>query len=209
MTVSSLRSLWELLDRKQRRTVLWLQALCMLMAVATLAGVASLMPFLLALTNRESIATQPALAAMQRALAFGSPTRFTAVLGAGFVLAMLVANLVNLLGNAAMTRFALAVGDEFHVALLDEYLSRDHRDRTAAGAGTLSNRVVYTVNRVATGLIDGCLALLANAMSVLVICASMIWLNPGIVLTALAWVGSAYLVTYALVRRRLNRDGAA
>jgi HlyD family secretion protein len=206
--MSTSLDLWRLLDRKQRRAFLWLQGVAVLMAFTTLVGVAALVPFLLSLTDRQRFASLPAVAAFYRTLGFESQGRFSVALGVGFVVAVMLANLVNLLGARAMTRFALEVGDGFHAALLDEYLSRDLKNRASCGAGALFNRVIYAVNRVATGLIDGTLQLIANALSVLVICASLVWLNPRIVLAALTWIGCAYLLTYALARRKLGRDGA-
>ena len=206
--MSVLRELWKLLDRRQRRAFVWLQVLALLMAFTTLGGVAALVPFLLAVTDQQSVAGSSLLATVYRTFGFETPGQLSLALGAMFVIAVLLANLVNLLGSAAMTRFALSVGDGFHTALLDEYLSRDLRFHAASGAGNLFNRVVYTVNRVATGLIDSCMAMIASAFSVLVICGSIIWLNPSIVLTALAWIGGAYLLNFALVRRRLRRHGA-
>jgi ATP-binding cassette, subfamily B, bacterial PglK len=206
--VGTLLELWSLLDRRQRRAFVWLQALSVLMAFTTLGGVAALVPFLLALTDQHSIAQQPLLGAVYRELGLEDPHSFTLLLGAAFVVAVLLANLVTLLGAAAMKRFALAVGDDFNSALLDEYLWRDLRSRTVSGAGKLFNRVIHSVDRVTNGLIESCLVLISSALGVLVICATIVWLNPLIVLAALLWIGAAYLLTYIAARRRLGRNGA-
>jgi ABC-type multidrug transport system fused ATPase/permease subunit len=206
--MDALLELWRLLDHRQRRAFFALQGVAVLMAISTLGGVAALVPFLIALADPAQVAAHPLLASVYRALAPGNPHRFTLALGAGFVIVMLLSNLINLLGAAAMTRFAFAIGDEFQAALLDEYLRRDRRSHASSGAGALFNRVIYTVNRVATGLIDNGMLLIASALSVLIICASIVWVNPPVVVGALVWIGGAYLTSYVLARRKLAGNGA-
>ena len=206
--MDALLELWRLLDRRQRRAFYALQGVALLMAFSTLGGVAALVPFLIALTDPAQVSGHPLLASIYRAVAPSDPHRFTLVLGVAFVVVMLLSNLINLLGTAAMARFAFAIGDEFQAALLDEYLRRDRRSHATNGAGALFNRVIFTVNRVATGLIDNGMLLIASALSVLIICASIVWVNPPIVVGALVWIGGAYLTTYVLARRKLAGNGA-
>jgi ABC-type multidrug transport system fused ATPase/permease subunit len=205
--MNTLRALWGLLDGRQRRRFMLLQIVSMLMACSTVVGIAALTPFLMVLANPALIDTNAAMHWVFGALGFTSHESFLLVLGAGFVLAVLLGNVIGLLGTHALTRYALQVGDGLHAALLDEYLNRDLQFHLRTGPATLFNRVVYATNRVATGMLEGALVLIASLTQVLFIVCTVWFVNPLLAGMAALWIGGTYLLSYVLARRRLYRNG--
>jgi ATP-binding cassette, subfamily B, bacterial PglK len=205
--MSTLRALWGLLDARQRRRVLWLQAVGVLMACSTVVGIAALTPFLMVLADPTLIEKNTALAWLFDVLHFSARESFLVALGAGFVLVVLMGSVIGLLGTNALVRFALEVGDGLHAALLDEYLHRGLQFHSQVGAATLFNRVVYAINRVATGMLEGSMLLVSSATQVLFIVATICFVSPWLAALAALWIGGTYLLSYALARRRLHRNG--
>jgi HlyD family secretion protein len=205
--MNTLRSLWRLLDARQRRRLLWLQLVAVLMACSTVVGIAALTPFLMVLADPTLIEKNAALAWLFEALHFSSRESFLVALGAGFVIVVFIGSVIGLLGTNALVRFALDVGDGLHAALLDEYLHRGLQFHARIGAATLFNRVVYAINRVATGMLEGTMLLIASATQVLFIVATICFVNPWLAALAALWIGGTYLLSYALARRRLHRNG--
>jgi ATP-binding cassette, subfamily B, bacterial PglK len=199
--------LWRLLDRQQRRRLMLLQLLSLVMAASTLVGIAAILPFFTVLADPESISGSAALSAVYEHLGFGTQRSFMVMLGFGFVVILLLANLVNLFGSLAMSRFAFQVGDGFYVALFTEYLHRDYRFHVSTNSATLSRNVTHEAGRVVTGILQGGLVLITNLATIVFIVVSVVILNPWIAGLALAGLGTSYVLLYMLARGRLRRNG--
>ena len=96
------RELWALLDTRQRRRFLLTQALALLMAVCTLAGVAAMVPFFAVLADRALISRNPQLAWLDQHLGFATQQGFILALGVAVLLIVLLGNAINLLGTLAL-----------------------------------------------------------------------------------------------------------
>src|SRR5688572_7011305 len=119
-------SIWRLLDSGQRRRLMALQVLSLLMAFSTAGGIAAILPFFTALADPHVIERSNLLRSLYEAAGFSHPQAFVTALGIAFAAMILLANAINLLGSLAMNRFAFEVGNRFHVAMFSEYLRRDY-----------------------------------------------------------------------------------
>lgn len=200
-------AVWDLLTVPQRRKLIALQILSLLMAFSTLSGIAALMPFLMVLSDPHAVITTAALSWWYSALGFESARAFVAALGAAFVAIVLLSNALNLWGTLAMTRFAQQIGNRFHSVLLNEYLHCEYLFHTRHSSAELFDKVVYATNRVTTGLIEGGLILVTNAVVVVLIVVSTMFVNPLVAASAAVWLGGAYLLVYWGARRKLTSNG--
>src|ERR1700688_1283769 len=104
--MSVLLPLWRLLDHRQRRRLVGLQVLSIVMALSTVGGIAAVLPFFAALADPHAIEHNALLRAVLQRMHIGNAGSFTAVLGMAFVAVILIANAVNLFGFMAINRFA-------------------------------------------------------------------------------------------------------
>src|SRR6185437_8626117 len=109
--------IWRLLDRSQRRRLVALQMLSVLMALSTVGGIAAVVPFFAVLADPGSIESNAVLRALYRHLHFASQGSFVIALGGAFIGLVLLASAINLFGTLAINRFALQLGDSFFVRL--------------------------------------------------------------------------------------------
>ncbi len=199
--------LWQLLDARQRRGLVLAQTLALLMATSTFAGVAAVIPFFAVLGDRQLIGRNALLTWLYHTLGFANQGSFLLALGMGLLAAVLLGNLINLVGSLVLNRFAYRIGDHFCVALFEEYLRRGHQFHLACNSAKLFNNVVWEVTRGTTGMLQSFLLLTTNiAISVLII-SSMVILHPVIGLTAMTALGGSYAAVYVFARRRLLRNG--
>jgi HlyD family secretion protein len=199
--------LWRLLSAHRRRQLGWLQLVSLLMAFSTLGGVAAIVPFFTLLADPGAIDRHALLAALYRAGGFADRDTFLGFLGAAFAAMVLLSNAVNLAGSAALNRFALGLGRDFHVALFEEYLHRDYPFHLRWDAATLANKVINETARVVTGMVQGGLNLVANLLACALIVGSILLMNPLLALaTALLFMAS-YAAIYFALRQRLARRG--
>jgi len=198
---------WRLLDTAQQRECIFVLSISIVSSCATLVGIAGIAPFFAVLTDPAVIARNPQLAWLQQALAMQSSQGLLVWLGIGFVALLLFANVVDYLALRSIGRFAHGVGARLHALLFNEYLHRDlasHRRGHNAGRTT---RVVQEVNRTVAVIQSG-LTLIGGTVSIALIVGAVIVINPAIASVAVLLISASYAVIYALVRRRLIRNGA-
>jgi len=199
--------LWRALTPGQRRQFIALQVLTFLMSLSTLAGVAAIVPFFSVLADPDAIGRHTLLEWLYQASRAEDSATFLLLLGGGFIVMVVIANLVNLAGTLAVARFSLRVGREFHVALYEEYLHRDYLFHLRSGSVTLMNNVLHEVARAVTSVVQGGTTLVGSVLTSLLIVGSVLWMNPLLASVAAAAFLGAYASIYLLARRRLAWHG--
>jgi ATP-binding cassette, subfamily B, bacterial PglK len=202
-----LARIWRLLDRQQRRQLIALQLLSVLMALSAVVGIAGVVPFFAVLADPHSIERNLVLRVLYQHLRFASQGAFLIALGSAFVGLVLLANAVNLFGMLAINRFALRVGDTFIVRLFDLYLRRDFGIYLRSSSAALANKLLHESGRVSTGVLRQSLILGSNLVMIVLLLGAILLVNPLVALGAVVAVGSAYAAIYAVTRGLLLRNG--
>jgi ATP-binding cassette, subfamily B, bacterial PglK len=205
-----LRTLWQLLDRGQKVTLLALQMLSVLMAMATVVGIVAILPFLTVLADPGAVDRSGTLRFLFRRLGLDAAggTHSVLALGAVFIALVAIANAVNLGGSLLLSRFALKVGDAFNCSLFAEYLARGYEFHLATHSATLSARLLHESRRVTVGVLQSVLMLGANLATIALIVGSMVLLDPLIATLALALLSVSYGLIYVAASGKLLRNGA-
>lgn len=205
--IETLLGIWRLFDSRQRRQLMLLQVLSVLMAFCTLGGIAAVLPFFTVLADPQSIQRSGLLSSLFHWLNFSDERQFVVALGIGFVAIVLLSNAVNLIGGIAMNRFALSVGNDFRSTLFEEYLHRGYQFHARINSSTLTSKVINETGRVAQGLLQSGLTLIANLIVVAFIVVSVSFVQPLVAIPAVAVLGAAYAIIYMFARRRLLDNG--
>lgn len=204
--MNALGALWNLLPRDLRRRLVVLALLAFVMALSTVAGLVSVMPFFALLSDPGQLESSRWLQAVQSTLGFATPRSFLVAIGAAFVITLLIANAINYFGARAMYTFALRAADEVRVRLFGAYLRSDYLFHVRNDHARLGNDVLHESDRVAA-VIHGGFQLLTAGAVVMLISVSILIMNPLISLGAIAVFGGSYALTYARSRRQLQRNG--
>jgi ATP-binding cassette, subfamily B, bacterial PglK len=205
--VKLLTDLWRLLDARERRRLPALLVFGVVMAVATLAGIAAVVPFFAVIGDPGYIGRSRVLSWLFQQGGFVTDGGFMVALGIGFLALVLGANVINLWGSLAMFRFARRTGDRLSGSLFREYLYREHQFHLTANSATLFNNIVWEVNRGITGVLQALFTLTTNAVTSALILGSIVVLNPVIALGALVALAGSYGLIYLFTRQRLLQNG--
>ena len=203
--MSVLHTIWRLLDHRQRRSLIGLQLLSIVMALTTVGGVAAVLPFFAALADPNSIKHYAIARAILQSVRLDDSS-FVLVLGIGFGAAVLVANAVNLYGFLAISRFATRVGDALYVRLFDEYMHRDYEFHARNSVSVLAGKVQESV-RVTCVILQQALTLVTSLVTILFVTAAVVLVNPVVAVCATAGLGASYAAIYVTTRGRLSRNG--
>src|SRR5579862_3625613 len=102
--------LWSVLTPPQRRRILAAQVISVAMAFFTVTGIAAIAPFFAVLGDPRLIYRNRLLHWLFTEGGFSSERAFVIALGCGFVVVVLVANVVTAIGSLTMNRLALRIG---------------------------------------------------------------------------------------------------
>ena len=204
--MSVLLTLWRLLDRPQRRQIVGLQLLSIVMALSTVGGIAAVLPFFAALADPHAIEHNALLRAVSQRAHLDGGGSFSAVLGMAFVAVIFIANAVNLFGFMAINQFAARIGDTLYVRLFAEYIHRDYEFHVHSKSSALASKVQESA-RVASSILQHALILVTNLVTIVCVAAAVVLVNPIVAVAAIVGLGASYAAIYATARRRLLRNG--
>jgi ATP-binding cassette, subfamily B, bacterial PglK len=204
--MSVLLTLWRLLDHPQRRQIVGLQLLSIVMAMSTVGGIAAVLPFFAALADPHAIEHNAVLRAVSQRAHLDDGGSFSAVLGVAFVAVIFIANAVNLFGFMAINQFAARIGDTLYVRLFAEYIHRDYEFHIHNKSSALASKVRESA-RVASSILQHALILVTNLVTIVCVAAAVVLVNPIVAVAAIVGLGASYAAIYATARRRLLRNG--
>jgi ATP-binding cassette, subfamily B, bacterial PglK len=205
--VKVLVQVWHLLDRAQRRQLIVLQLLSVVMALSAVGGIAAILPFFAVLADPNSIDRNAVLRALYQHLHFAGTSSFVTALGAAFAGLILFANALNLFGMLAINRFALRVSDTFFVRLFEQYLQRDFGFHLRSNSAALASTLLHESGRVSIGILRQGLVLVTNLVTIAFVMLSILILNPLVALGAILGLGVVYAAVYVITRGLLLRNG--
>ena len=197
------RAFWVLLPPPMRRRCVVLLGLAVVMAVTTVAGLVSVMPFFHLLSASESTPTTRWLQGIRESLGIADDRLFLGTAGLLFVLTLIVANVINYFGVRRMHTFALSAADAIRVRLFGVYLRSDYLFHTRHDGARLGNDVLHESDRIIILASVGLQAVTSTGV-VLLIAVSLVVMNPWVSLATLLMFGSAYAFIFARSRKQLR-----
>jgi len=208
----TLVAVWRLLDRRQRWQLFGLQLLSVLMGLATVGGIAAVLPFFTVLADPGSVERSPLLHFLYHELhvghlRFDTERSFVVALGIALALLVALANVINLAGTLLMNRFAYQVGEAFRTALFDEYLNRSLAFHLRTHSSLLESKILHEINRITAGILQNGLILITNVVMIACIAACVVLLDPPVTLLAVMGLGVSYGVIYVIARSKLLHNG--
>ena len=202
-----LRDLWSVLTPRQRLGVIAGQGLAVLMAFATVTGIAAIAPFFAVLGDPEVIERNRWLHGLYEHFGFSGRRGFEVALGVGFIAVVLLANLVNFLGSWALSRLAWWIGSDLQCALFAEYLHRPYVFHARTHSAVLLSNVMSETARATHEILHNGLLAVSNLISAACILVAMLLLNPAIAIGMVLALAGGYAFVYFVVRNRVLRTG--
>ena len=201
------RRLLDLLDVREKRQFALLFAMILAMGLLDVVGVASILPFLAVLSNRDIVQDNIVLAFVYDALAFTSTDGFLVFLGLVTLAFVVLGQTFKALTLYAVNRFGKMREYSIGARLLAGYLHQPYAwflDRHSADLG--KSVLSEVANVVGTALLPAARGL-AQGVVVIFLVALLVVVNPlAAAVTALVVAGS-YGLVFAVSRRYLSHIG--
>lgn len=206
MNIETLKTAWGLLSSRERRIWFAVLAISLLAAVAQVAMVGSVMPFLEFISDPLAASENKFISRLKQATGFDN-YKLALLLGFGSIAVILTSNLVLAMRSYAMSRFAVMRIHTISSRLLRSYMGRPYEYFLNRNSGDISKRILSETGEISSAFLQPLSELIASAMSALMLLALLTYLQPVGTLVGFGLVLIIYLSIYRVAGRFLARLG--
>jgi ATP-binding cassette, subfamily B, bacterial PglK len=202
------RKCWALLPPRLRWGTLGIFLLINLHAVAQLAMVASILPFLQAIADPAGAARfAPIWERVRGLLGPMEDVTWLLLLGSLVVVAVLFANAVGAIHSVLLARFSSRLNSHLSSALLRSHLLRPYPFYLNRSSSEFLTSIFSEVYLVTQGFLQTAMMGLSRLLTVLALGGLLLLLSPWVTLAAGIFFAGSYTGVYLILRRRLAAAG--
>ncbi|SES34763.1 HlyD family secretion protein [Vreelandella subterranea] len=204
---SRVKKLYWLLTSEQRKKLLRLQVLVVLMAFAEVAGVAAIGPFMAVVGDISRLEGESTLAQLYTASGMETPRQFLFWLGIAVLMALTCAALISMYATWRLALYAQQVGAELSIRLYQHYMQQPWLFHASGSSSQLTNKIAQETGRITNSIIQPLMQMNAKGVMAVVMAITIFLYNPLVAIAGLFIFGVAYFVLYRTVRKRLTQNG--
>lgn len=207
----TLKKLLFLLTSHERKWAGLLFVMIVIMAFLEMVNIASILPFMAVLTNPDLIETNVILKIMfQNLNSFGveNNQQFLFILGGLVFLLLILSIIFKAFTTYALIRFAQMREYSIGKRLVEEYLHQPYSWFLNRHSADLGKTILSEVNTIIANGITPLLQLIAKSVVLIAIIILLIIVDPKLTFIVCFSLGSAYGLTFYLIRKYLIRLGS-
>lgn len=204
---TTLKQLWQILTPLDKRKLLLVLALVMIMALIEAAGVVSIMPFLAVLSNPEAIVNNSLLQKLYDFFSSNTPQQFIMYLGILSLIVVVVSTCVKISTQYALNRFASLQRHYFASRLLKIYLQQNYEFFIQRNSSSLIKNILSEVDQLIGSMIIPALNLMSSGLVLLTMIGILLIYDPVMAISTASVLVGFYLIIYWLVRKKLDQIG--
>lgn len=204
---STYRQLFDLLDARERRRILLLLVMISVAAVMDMVGIASILPFLAAVSDPAGAKSHALLSGLYRFFGFTNDRSFLVFLGLLVLAALVLGMIAKVTANFAISRFGHMRNHTIGSRLLAAYLRQPYVWFLNHHSADLGKTVLYEVERIIMESLLPSVRLVSYLVSLLFLIGLLIAVQPWVAFVSAAVMGGSYSLIYWLARRKVGQLG--
>lgn len=205
--LSNIKKLYRLLSSDQRRRLLRLQVLVVMMAFAEIAGIAAIGPFMAVVGDMSRLEGEGILGDLYRLSGAGDPTTFLFWMGLGVLGVLALAALISVFTTWKLSLYSQQVGAELSTRLFKHYMKQDWLFHSSGSSSELTNKIAQECRRISDNVLTPLMHINAKMVIALFIALAIFLFNPWVALSGMVLFGLVYWGLYRTVRRKLTNNG--
>lgn len=205
--LSSIRVLFRLLTKAQRRKLLGLQVLVVLMAFAEVVGVMMIGPFMALVSNIDKLHESIFLSKIYVEIGFSSHIDFLIFSGVLVLVVLGISSAISIIAVWRLSAAAQYIGAELSSRLYRHYMRQPWLFHAGESSSQLTNKIAQECGRVTNQIITPMLNIFAKAVIVMAMAIAIFIFNPVIALVGVTIFSVAYVLLYKTVRQKLTNNG--
>jgi ABC-type bacteriocin/lantibiotic exporter with double-glycine peptidase domain len=205
--LSGFKKLWAILQPKERRGMVLLLFMIIVLGFIEIVGVGSMLPFLSVAATPDVIETNKTLSSIRDVLGIQDRKTFLVILGIGAASLIVVQNLFHILVMIVKSRYGHRVGINLSWRLLGNYLAKPYVFFLNENSSILSRNVLGEAQQVVSGYITPLLEIITDIVIGGSIVAFLVAVQPTAAIVSALAISLVYGGIYFIVKGRLVRLG--
>ncbi|RUO26267.1 multidrug ABC transporter ATP-binding protein [Aliidiomarina minuta] len=202
-----IKNLYKLLTKEQRRRLIKLQLLVVVMAFAEVAGVLAIGPFMALVGDISHLEGTGILAQVYQFSGIDSYRDFLFWVGILVLLFLTVAAAISIYTIWRLSVYAQQIGAEMSSRLYRHYIHQSWLFHASGSSSKLTNQIVQESGRITNQIIQPLMLMNAKIVMAIVMASVIFIFNPIVALAGLMLFGTSYVLLYRTVRLKLSQNG--
>ena len=204
----TIKKLFALLTLPERKRLVLLLGMILVMSMLDMVGVASIMPFMAVVANPELVVTNSFLNIAYSKLEFADRQQFLFALGLLVFVLLVVSLAFKALTTYAQLRFTLMREYSIGKRMVKGYLHQPYSWFLSRHSADLGKTILSEVNTVISSAVNPMMTLIAQSAVVLALLTLLILIDPKLALIVGLTLAAAYVLIFKATRGLLSRMGA-
>lgn len=204
---NDLKELFRLLNTRQRVKVYALQVLFFISALAQIATIGSIAPFIAIITAPELVETHPVYSTIYEFSGVDSFTNFLILYGAVVCFVIFFGNLISSVVLWFSFRVSVSIGSQLQRRLFGLYMANQYIYFMKNSPSFMINKINGQIPRMIYMVMQPSLQLVSQFLIVLMIIVTLFAVDPMLAFVSGIVVGAIYYVIYMVVRKRTVQSG--
>lgn len=206
--LSSIRELYLLLTSAQRRRLLRLQVLVVLMAFGELVSIAAIGPFMAVVGDMRYLEGNGVLAEVYQLSGADDRTTFLFWVGVLVMGVLSLASLMSIFTTWKLSLYSQQVGAELSTRLFKHYMRQNWLFHAGGSSSDLTNKLAQECRRISDNVLTPLMHMNAKIVMALFVSIAIVIFNPWVAVCGLMLFGAVYWGLYRIVRRKLEHNDA-
>jgi ATP-binding cassette, subfamily B, bacterial PglK len=202
-----LSKLNDLFTKKEKRKLVKVLFVDLLMGLFQAAGVLSVLPFMSMVMDPASVEGNEQLMYFYDLFGFSTLNVFMFTMGLVVLALLIIGNVISVLSVRLKTVFVWDLNHRLSTSLLGKYLSLPYSYFLNHNSADLGKNILSEVNQLTGGLLMSLLKIVEGAFTAFILFLMLIIVNPGMTFVSLLVLGSVYILIYLIFSKRLKRAG--
>ena len=202
-----MKRLWSIIPQRYRHRTIWVAVTIFLRALLNFVGIATLIPILVLILDRNAIATNPYLAKLYTLLNPSSYAQFVVAVCAAIVGVIVLKNIATLLLYRTERNYIYGLYKHLSLSLYLTYHNRGYSFVKSQNSAVLTRNVNVVSLMFVAGVLKPLTTIISEALLFVLIMGAIAWYTPTVALLATAIFLPIVAIFYLVMRRRLNDIG--
>jgi ATP-binding cassette subfamily C protein len=205
--ITSLKKLWDLFNKKERLQIFGLLLAILAMAMAQVAGVASVMPFMDLVMEPEMVNQSELLNTLYNYFEFESVNSFTIFVGFGMFFVIVISNLISTFAIWLKMKFVWKNNHHLSMKLLKKYMAKPYSYFLIHNSSDLGKNVLQEIQNLTTSYLIQLIDLITYTIVAIAIITLLFVTDIKITLAAIVLLGGSYSLIYIITKKRMRTAG--
>ena len=205
--LKQLKDLYQLLDVGQKKRLLRLQILVVMMAFAELTSVVAIAPFMSLVADPSVLNGDGLVAGLYSISGIEQPRSFLFWLGVAVLVMLTLAASISMITIWRLSMYGSRVGAEISSRLYRHYMYQNWLFHAGGSSSQLTNKIAQETARLTNGVINPFMQMNARLTLVVLMSVALVLYDPAVAVIGIGIFSFAYLLIFKFIRKRIVRNG--